>query len=134
MKDIQRQIDSKPKGKWAGNQAGNYKRNQSKAYVLAAVQESRFPATVLDVQLALPHMTEGQIRGVLQRGVEAKRPYIEKKGDPYSPNSFRYRYRLTLRGQMWIRWAEKVGLIATDIPEEDDDDDDDDEEMAWLNE
>jgi hypothetical protein len=79
-------------------------------------------------------MTEGQIRGVLHRAVNARRPYVERKLDAESPNAYRYFFRVTLRGSVWIEWAKKVGLIVIE-PEpdlDDEDDDDDEEEMAWL--
>ena len=134
MKRIKQQIDSKQKGNWGNRTA----RNQSKAQVISQMTRTNSTTTEL-LRSGLPHMTEGQIRGVLDRCVKAKRPYVVRWLDKYSPNSMRYRYQLTNRGVMWKAYAFRVGLIEPEpvvdaclFDDGDDDDDDDDEEMAWL--
>lgn len=135
MKNLKSQIDSNSRVPWDSK----WKRNQSKAQVFNAMRPAGMKYTLLDLQLALPHMTEGQIRGVLLRGIEAKRSYIKKQVDTNSPNTMRYLFQLTSRGLHWCWWAEKVGLVevppAPSIFEdnyEEEDDDDDEEELAWL--
>jgi len=124
---LKSQIENKTRVAWSSS----WKRNQSKAQVLNKVREARV-TTVLDLCLYLPHMTEGQIRGVLNRAVNARRPYVERKLDKESPNAYRYFFRITLRGTLWIEWAKKVGLIVIEPEPDLDDEDDDEEEMAWL--
>ena len=86
MKNLKSQIDSNSRVPWDSK----WKRNQSKAQVFNAMRPAGMKYTLLDLQLALPHMTEGQIRGVLLRGIEAKRSYIKKQVDTNSPNTMRY--------------------------------------------
>ncbi len=124
---LKSQIENKTRVPWSSS----WKRNQTKAQVLNKVREARV-TTVSDLCLFLPHMTEGQIRGVLHRAVNARRPYVERKLDAESPNAYRYFFRVTLRGSVWIEWAKKVGWIGIEPEPDLDDEDDDEEEMAWL--
>jgi hypothetical protein len=89
-------------------------RNRIKAHVFGVMFELKPGGyTVLDLQLACPQLTEPQIRAALRRGISAKKPYIERTLDQFSPNSPRHKYALTMRGISWVRWATQTGLYGT---------------------
>lgn len=110
MVDIESKTMREQKNSWSSESL----RNETKYQVLVQLMkqwDSITDRTVMGLAALLPYLTEGQIRGVLDRCVKAKRPYVTRKIDDNSPNNWRYIYDLTARGLVWCGWGKRRGYI-----------------------
>ena len=86
--------------------------NETKAWVLCAFADDEWH-TARQVADAVP-LTRGQVSGCIARS--AKRGFLERFDEMVyePPSSKSWAYRITNKGQLWIAWARKVGLVGED--------------------
>ena len=84
----------------------------TKSVVLAAVAKGRGRAWVGWI-VRETGLSRGQVNGVLMGSLHAKDPFIERSRERHglAPDGSAYFFRLNRRGLMFVRWAEKAGLV-----------------------